>query len=149
MSLVCLICDVFAQKNLDSLTLTKAWRTEGPTDRRKNELSLKKNQVSKKCHKVSWFTALSIILKVIHFLVSNLACVDSLTLQIDSEGARFWKPTSYWEILPNNMTYSIEHNIEINWFITAIIDEQGYFDYLNPLKGVLFWKIVPFAVKCC
>ena len=32
------------------------------------------------------------------------------------------------------MTYSIEYNIEINWFITAIIGEQGYFDYLNPLK---------------
>ena len=47
------------------------------------------------------------------------------------------------------MTYSIEYNIEINWFITAIIGEQGYFDYLYPLKGALFWKIVPFAVKCC
>ena len=47
------------------------------------------------------------------------------------------------------MTYSIEYNIEINWFITAIIREQGYFDYLYPLKGALFRKIVPFAVKCC
>ena len=47
------------------------------------------------------------------------------------------------------MTYSIEYNIEINWFITAIIGEQGYFEYIDPLKGALFWKIVPFAVKCC
>ena len=32
----------------------------------------------------------------------------------------------------------IEYNIEINWFITAIIGEQGSFDYLDPLKGALF-----------
>ena len=47
------------------------------------------------------------------------------------------------------MTYSIEYNIEISWFITAIIGEQGYYDYLDPLKGALFWKIVPFAKKSC
>ena len=47
------------------------------------------------------------------------------------------------------MTYSIEYNIKIDWFIAAIIGEQGYFDYLDPLKEALFWKIVLFAIKCC
>ena len=73
--------------------------------------------------------------------------IQSLTIQ--SACAFFFSNSGFWELLQNSMTYSIEYNIENNWFITAIIGEQGYFDYLNPLKGALFWKIVPFAVKCC
>ena len=41
-------------------------------------------------------------------------------------------------MLQNKMTYSIEYNTERNPFFSAIIGEQGYFDYLNPLKGALF-----------
>ena len=40
------------------------------------------------------------------------------------------------------MTYSIEYNIEINWFITAIIGDQEYFCMLNTLQGSLKQKSI-------
>ena len=83
------------------------------------------NRILEICRKVSSFTVLSIVLKVIRFLVSKLVCMANLTFSIDLEGENFGNPTGCCEILQNNLTYIIGYNIESNSFFSAIFGNQG------------------------
>ena len=59
------------------------------------------------------------------FFVSELACMANRTFTIDLEGGKFGNQTGCCEILQNNLTYSIWHNIDCNSFFSAIFGDQG------------------------
>ena len=75
------------------------------------------NRILEICRKVSSFTVLSIVLKVIRFLVSKLVCMANRTFSIDLEG--------FCEILQKNLTYSIGYYIDCKSFFSAIFGDQG------------------------
>ena len=83
------------------------------------------NRILGICRKVSSFTVLSMVLKVIRFLVSKLVCMANLTFSIDLEGENFGNPTGCCEILQNNLTYSIRYSIDCDQFFSALFGDQG------------------------